>query len=317
MDCSILVSTAHLRRRCQRRNQELDFRSRLKSILICVLGSVIIVLTFVSCDSTNLDPFDNDDKYFTVYGFLNERESNHAIRVIPVSRLAERINSPSDPQASIDAVVTTTDLRSGSAVRWNHTLTRLSDGTFGHVYKASFTVRPGRTYRLEITRNDGVITSAETDIPLLSGTQVLRLPPVVRQDSTVYQDLILPGINSPWDIEVAYWFPGGGSPIRIPYGRTGGATEEGGWKIRVEFSRDMEILSSIVQLETLVWDAMGVRLQVLDVKWDPPMDIFDPEVLSIPGTLSNVKRGYGFFGSIGLFQDDWPNSAELDAALGF
>lgn len=297
----------------------MDFRSRLKSILICVLGSVIIVLTFVSCDSTNLDPFDNDDKYFTVYGFLNERESNHAIRVIPVSRLAERINSPSDPQASIDAVVTTTDVTSGSVVRWNHTLTRLSDGTFGHVYKASFLVRPGRTYRLEITRNDGVITSAETDIPLLSGTQVLRLPPVVRQDSTVYQDLILPGINSPWDIEVAYWFPGGGSPIRIPYGRSGFATDDGGWMVRVDIARDMETLSAVRHqaLENLTWNAMGVRLQVLDAKWDPPMDIFDPEVLSIPGTLSNVKRGYGFFGSIGLFQDDWPNSAELDAALGF
>ena len=89
--------------------------------------------------------------------------------------------------------------------------------------------------------------------------------------------------------------------------------------VRVDIARDMETLSAVRHqaLENLTWDAMGVRLQVLDAKWDPPMDIFDPEVLSIPGTLSNVKRGYGIFGSIGLFQDDWPNSAELDAALGF
>ncbi|GMQ81640.1 MAG: hypothetical protein BMS9Abin05_1074 [Rhodothermia bacterium] len=284
-----------------------------------VLGSVVAILAFSSCDSTDLDPFDNNEKYFTVFGFLNERERDHAIRVIPLSRLAERIDSPSDPQASIDAVVTTTDLTTGTGVRWNHSLTRLTDGSFGHVYRASFIVRPGRTYRLEIARNDGKITSAETDVPNLSSTRVEQLLPVIRPDSSVYQDLILPGINSPWDVEVAYWFPQSGGPIRIPYGRMGIATDDGGWMIRVDFTRDMETLSVIRQqaVENLTWDAMGVRLQVLDEEWDPPMDIFDPEVLSIPGTLSNVEKGYGFFGSVGLFQDDWPNSAELDEALGF
>jgi len=297
----------------------LDSRSHYKRVLISFLASLVVVLAFASCDSTELDPFDNDEKYFTVFGFLNERERDHSIRIIPLSRLAERIESPSDPQASIDAVVTTTDLRSGSVVRWNHTLTRLSDGSYGHIYRASFIVRPSRTYRLEITRNDGKITSAETDVPNLSGTRVEQQLPVVRPDSSVYQDLILPGINSPWDVEVSYWFPFSGSPIRIPYGRSGVATEDGGWMVRVDITQDMETLSAIRQQpeENLTWDAMGVRLQVLDAKWDPPMDIFDPEVLSIPGTLSNVEKGFGFFGSIGLFQDDWPNSAALNAALGF
>ncbi len=318
-DRSIVDSRARSGRRCKRKQIELDSRSQVKNILVSFLVSVFVILSVAGCDSTDLDPFENNEKYFTVFGFLTERERNHAIRVIPLSRLAERIDSPSDPQASIDAVVTTTDLTTGSVVRWNHTLTRLTDGSYGHVFRASFMVRPARTYRLEITRNDGKITSAETDVPHLSSTRVEQLLPVIRPDSSVYQDLILPGINSPWDMEVAYWFPASGSPIRIPYGRMGIATDDGGWMVRVDIAGDMETLSVIRQqaVENLTWDAMGVRLQVMDAKWDPPLDIFDPEVLSIPGTLSNVEKGYGFFGSIGLFQDDWPNSAELKAALGF
>ena len=285
-------------------------------VFLILLGAALA--TFSGCDSTELDPFQNDGKYFTVYGFLDERESNHAIRVIPLSRLAEKITDPSDPQASIDAVVTTTDTLTGNTIRWNHSLDRFSDGSYGHIYRSSFQVRPNRVYRLEITRNDGITTWAETRVPSLFSTHVERSSPLVTQDSSVFLDFVLPGVPSPWNVEVAYWM-GGGAPIRISHGRSGSATDNGGWQITIDVAKDVELLGSILQRdeENIFWAAMGIRAQVLDDNWDPPLDIFDPEVLSIPGTLSNVVNGYGFFGSIGLLQDDWPVSQEFVDVMEF
>ena len=76
---------------------------------------LLIGLLFVtaSCGDTFIDPFDNDDQFFTIYGYLDVIQTEHAVRVIPVTRTPEHITSPSDGQATIDAVVTSTDLSTG------------------------------------------------------------------------------------------------------------------------------------------------------------------------------------------------------------
>ena len=64
---------------------------------------VLLVLVGSSCSDTFLDPFENEETYFSIYGYLDELERDHAVRVIPVTRFPEKILSPSDPQATIDA----------------------------------------------------------------------------------------------------------------------------------------------------------------------------------------------------------------------
>ena len=85
---------------------------------------LLIGLLFVtaSCDDTFIDPFDNDGQFFTLYGYLDVIQTEHAVRVIPVTRTPEHITSPSDDQATIDAVVTSTDLSTGQKITWQHTL---------------------------------------------------------------------------------------------------------------------------------------------------------------------------------------------------
>lgn len=279
---------------------------------VLLLGSGIL-----SCGDTIIDPFNNDNRYFTVYGFLDELETDHVIRLIPITRRNQQIVDPSQGEAKIDASVTSTNLETGVVRKWTHTLKQFSDGTYGHIYRATFRVRPGDTYRLEIVRNDGKMTTAETRIPFISSTQVTRSPIVVEANSSIGQDFILPGIMSPWQIQVKYW--AGGHPTAIHYGRTGYATEDGDWVFRVNYTRDRERLAAIKGLlpEMVSWTATGVSIRILDNNWDPPDDIFDPDILAQPGTLSNVENGWGFWGSVGLFQDEWVISPELKNALGF
>ena len=110
------------------------------SFLIVVL---VLVVSPLSCSDPLIDPFQNDAMYFTVYGYLDEQSPSQAIRVIPVTRRNATIFSPSDLNAQIDAVVTTTDLSTGQVTTWTHNLDQLTDGTFAHIYRASFNILPG------------------------------------------------------------------------------------------------------------------------------------------------------------------------------
>ena len=60
----------------------------------------------------------------------------------------------------------------------------------------------------------------------------------------------------------------------------------------------------------------GLQIRMLDSGWDPPGGIFDPEILAQPGALSNVENGYGYFGSVGLYIQEW-NIEHLSTVLGY
>ena len=69
---------------------------------------LIIVASTTGCDQTALDPFDNDERYFTVWGYLDELETQHSVRVVPVTRFPENILTTHDDQSFLDAKVFST-----------------------------------------------------------------------------------------------------------------------------------------------------------------------------------------------------------------
>ena len=298
-----------------------------------------LTLVTASCDDTAIDPFSNEGRFFTIYGFLDQLETEHAVRVIPVTRRAEVIRDPSDPQASIDARVFSVDLTTEQRREWTHALERLDNGNFGHVFRSRFIVQPGRRYRLEVHRSDGVITSAETQVPSIPDAALLERSAVVYSpdSSIVTQSIKIPGVASPWEIQAVYLMSnqndgseaGSGSlngRFFVSYGREGQRTNDGGWEVTLQISDDTEaVRTEIAEFRAQgVYDnspetveSMGVQLRMLDQNWDPPEGVFDPEVLAQPGVLSNVENGYGFFGSIGLYTQEWIVSREFALSLGF
>jgi len=305
----------------------------LKTMLTaCLLAGLL--LTVAACDDAFIDPFDNDERYYTIYGFLDAVETEHAVRVIPITRFPERITTPTNDQATIDAVVTSTDLRTGQTIRWRHTLEKLDDGAYGHIFRASFIVQPPHTYRLVVTRSDGKTATAETTAPYFSDAAQFRVDPIkVTLDSVVTQEWYLTGVPSPWNIEAVYlmgndYIAPGGLSIRftVLHGRPGERLDDDTWHFTLPISEDqIDVREQIEHFRSLgVYDeseefirSVGIRVRMLDANWDPPEGVFDPEVLAQPGTLSNVENGHGFWGSIGYYVQEWPTTLELSLLLGY
>ncbi len=273
-------------------------------LLICLL------LIQTSCSDTMIDPFSNDGRFFTIYGFVDEFERQQAIRVIPITRKAVQIDTPSADQAFIDATVSSKDLLTGEITHWQHSLEELDDGSYGHIFRTAFFPRRGRTYELTVLRSDGVTTKATTTLPYLPITKpapdTLFFPYEISPDSAWSQEVNLPGISSPWDIIVTYDLQG--LPARVFYGRPGERTEEG-WRFNIDPSADapeMRQFMGIPEGNPLpLLHAIEIQVRVLDDDWDPPRGIFDPELIARPGVLSNVENGYGLWGSIGFYQYTW------------
>lgn len=295
-----------------------------------IIALVFLACLVTSCDDAFIDPFNNDGRYYTIYGFLDALERNHEVRVIPVTRRGEKITNPENPEAQLDATVRSIDMLSGQVTTWRPSLEQLEDGTYAHIFRATFIVTAGATYRLEVERSDGIIAHAETTVPLVNTASLFERGPIeFSADSTVVtQDIFIPSVDSPWDIQTVYIWAAGpiNRRIFVPYGRRGSRGPNGGWNMTMQVSADqipvMENIedSRIRDFENpdlpVVLSSMGVQLRILDQNWDPPEGEFDPELLADPDILSNVVNGYGFWGSIGLYREEW-NACLLSEALGY
>lgn len=290
------------------------------------LAALLPALMLGACSDAFIDPFENEDRFFTIYGFLDVLETQHQVRVIPVTRRPEQITSPNDPNARIDAFVTSYDVQTGDSVIWRHSLEKLDNGHYGHIFRANFLVQPGQTYRLVVRRNDGITAWAETKVPLHLPENRFEVGPFVYSpdSSVVTQEVYMPGIASPWAVYSLYQLQNVDNlnqAFFVPLGRPGERTEDGGWRFTINLTEDVEPLRAQVKAfqeigfldpDLLVFCvSMGARVRILDQNWDPPEGVFDPEVLAQPGALSNVVNGYGFWGSVGTYRQDWSVTPDI------
>ena len=151
-----------------------------------ILGTALLaglLLGVAACDDPFIDPFDNDDHFFSIYGFIDVLTEQHVVRVIAVARTPEHIEDPD--AASIDASVTSTNLSTGLSQLWTHSVEQLDDGLYAHIFRASFLVQPQHSYRLRVRRSDGATTTAETTVPLLRDPTLFERHPInVASDSS-------------------------------------------------------------------------------------------------------------------------------------
>ncbi len=284
-------------------------------------AALLAVLILIGCEDPFIDPFATG-KHFTVYGYLSPFESEHVVRVVPVRRFPEDIEGPGEPQSEIDAVVETTNLATGQTVRWVHSLRRLDDGSFGHVFSAQFVVSRGTTYRLTVRRSDGAESVAETTVPHF--TEAEALPATVSGD-TVQQIIRWKGIPGVDDVNIIYCaapvgvgacFDGAdGGGLLIPYGPVGRRVGND-WEVPVELSRDFAFLRDIAGLSPelpLQLNSLQIRVLGLDEKWTV---YDDPDVFAQPTSLNNVENGFGYWGSVGNGLFEWTPDESALAEMG-
>ncbi|MEM8486439.1 MAG: DUF4249 family protein [Bacteroidota bacterium] len=306
-------------------NPEFGTRSRIGTALL-----MVVMLLITACSDDFIDPFENEGRYFTVYGFIDSQKISHKIRVIPVTRHQAVIRKESDIQAALDAEVTISDLSTGEVVEWEYGLEKLEDGTFAHIFRSDFIVIPGRRYRLDVTRSDGVRAWAETRVPHIPDSAFFDLGQIQfsPDSSEVLQDILMQGELNPWAFEAIYAWSGDffNRRVFVPYGRRGEQVGAGGWRTQLSISADQaavfetireSLLAGKIQDDTpLILTGAGLRMTMLDTNWDLSDGAANPNTLAFPEAGTNINNGYGFFGSIGHYVQEW-EACELSGPLGY
>ena len=282
-----------------------------------------------SCQDTFLDPFENDERFYSVYGFLDPLEEIQKVRVIPVTRFPEDIVNAADPQAFLDAKVQLRDLTIPRIYEWWPLLEEDKDGSFVHTFSDTMIVEAGHTYQLEILRSDGILTTAKTTVPRVRTDQLLlKSLPVVLSDSSVIQQIGIPEIPALWDMQVVYLVEGSEFRERVfvAYDKNLLSSHDDQWRYNLQLTSDQDSIKAYAQKtlnatgqlgDSISLTGMGVQFRIIDDQWFPIFAEQDMVKLAQPGAFSNVENGYGVFGSMGLYQEEWEISSELAELLGY
>lgn len=303
----------------------------------CALVCLLVALTSAGCDDTVIDPFENDGKIFSVFGYLDAFAFEQKVRVIPVTRFPERIRSRTDPQANIDASVQSVDLETGQVVHWNHSLEQLDNGLFAHIFTGDFEPREGHEYRLTVSRNDGRTATAETKVPhhfdstpiefdpesIRQTTDPSRVPVQIRGIGSVGRIIVRYRVSATDTVDIALEKR---IPMDVSYGATGRPDGNGGWRFLLNIPRDGQILAErIAELQAdrqlgpgnVHVFSMTIQIQGLDDQWIPLGDDADAVALSQPGVFSNIENGYGFWGALSSILQDFELGPSYNSAFGF
>lgn len=269
-----------------------------------VCGAVLLFGTS-ACDNT-IEPFpDTTTSYFSIYGALNTNADTQFVRVTPI-----RQTFVNDSDAEPSFMVSTIETSSGTRVAWQDSLITLRDGTQAHLFFSLMPVEGGATYQLEVEREDGATTVAETTIPT-------NPAPLVRQPTgdslRLTQSITLQGVNKvPQRLAMKYLIaksetaPPESFDIQydIDLNSLGGSLP-----VLVELTRDKRIIVGRLGLQpndkTLVFKGLEMEVELWSIEWAAPESGF------------NIRNGVGFFGSIGHFFPTWTLSTDAIRTIGY
>lgn len=288
------------------------------------------------CDDPFIDPFANDDRWFTVWGWVDPDAPRQEVRVIPVTRRPSIITGTSDNNSEINARVFSINLDSGIETEWDHRLATLEDGTFGHVFSADLFVRPDDSLRLEVRRSDGKVTWAETRVPRPAPIDPDEVGPVYEaEDGHLMQDILLRDVERPWSVRVLYRVEGsllGKWYTAVEYRQSGHSDGQGNWIFTVDLTTDQEKIRAdikaaveagavprpeIGEIPSAGLNRMNVGVLELGEGWDLPSGEFDDEIFAFPDALTNVVNGYGYWGSGSRSTNQWIVPDSVSRRLGW
>lgn len=298
-------------------------------MLIGILAAVGLVS---GCDES-VNPIIGSEYPFTIWGFMNSGADTQYVRVFPISdELAL------DSSASIDARVFSTNITTGERFEWNYKTVRFDTLGTGHVFWSPFRAEFEYEYRLEVVRSDGESSSATVTVPpavefeINEYSQGVTIPIRIVGDipNLVGPKVTYHGINVP---PSSAWPPG--TPVHppvlhsvtIPYDDELDSTPDG-WRltinmvadtaaVRGDFRTNCLITSPIYSAPNVWLRSMEFTVVIADSSWHPPGGVFDPDVLAVPGTMSNVENGYGFYGAGQGIRHEWAPTPESREFAGY
>lgn len=273
--------------------------------LSCI--ALLLAVAVGGCD-TDVPAASADGRDFTIWGQLDPTADTQAIRVDPISPTI-------DGTLDFRGQVVSEDLTTGEITAWRDSLVTFPDGSTGHVFMADYRPDYDSTVELRVEQDGDRVTYGRVTVPpnvtpffgeLTSGTRN-RL------------DLLLPGAPRVVGARVIYEISGAGEE-QVVVEPQDVESIEFGWRVRIDFSRQVEILRSrFRQRDILSFNATGVRVRVAiaNDEWAAPFPFsFSRDLLIQPGTVSNIRGGYGFLGGAYTIETEWVATEDEIRRLG-
>ena len=263
-----------------------------------LLAALVVALGLSGCD-TEIAPTSADGRAFTVWGQLDPTTNRQAVRIDP-------IRATIDDEVPFEGTVTSVDLATGVETAWRDSLVTFPDGSTGYVFLADY--RPAYDSRVElrVTQGGEVTTYARVTVPPRVAPYFGALMVGARNEI----DLVLPGAPRVVAPRVVYGLLGRNAStsaegdeflevLPVPEGQI--TSVEFGWRVRVDFTAQVETLRARFldrEIRDFNATAVRVRVAVANEEWAAPFPFsFSRELVIQPGTVSNVRGGYGFLGA--------------------
>ncbi|MDR9419838.1 hypothetical protein [Gracilimonas sp.] len=137
--------------------------SKSKTFISFKVVIIALVALVAGCEEP-FQPLEENDQYFySIYGFLDATADTQWVRIMPVRETTDYSDEP------IDATATLTELETGEEVIVNDSLFSMPQVAPGDAliwnFWTTFDIKPSHAYSLVVERSDGAVSKTTVNIP--------------------------------------------------------------------------------------------------------------------------------------------------------
>ncbi len=291
--------------------------------LVCILGSnlhdrfylrillpfAFCLLTFISCNDT-FEPFqENDQFFFTIYGYLDASADTQWVRIAPVR--GEFDMMPEIP----DMTVQLEDMETGHIELMNQKLVRFGQGFNAINVWSLMDILPQKSYRLIAETAQGRVSQVSVTIPEpFPVPKLLTISaPGLPTEYLLYMSDIdqIADVQSRWHYKVStpFWEEERYHVFSLRDGIKENESAFGDYV--VELDPDTE--KDNIMADALVLSIPGGQIEFLEnqiyvasagPEWDPNINSIEDLVYFLPDGFSNIQDGLGYM--VGIFSRNIP-----------
>lgn len=254
-----------------------------------------ILLFAAGCNET-FEPWqENDQYYFSIYGYLDASADTQWVRVMPVRE--DLLLEP----GPIGAVVTLEHLEGEETVAMNDSLIEFAHNAYAYNFWTTMKLQPGQTYRITAERQDGKSSHAEVILPPDFPTPTVYRRPADPRGGSPLDIIYVEGVARLADVRIFHYihFTNPGEDYRVPFIHIQDTLRRASGELMIEIDpREDTNMLGILLGNT---PRSTFHQQIFIASAGPGFHDFpsiDEKIVALPEGVSNVVNGVGYLAGL-------------------